>query len=892
MLLFALTLLSSEPTIAAVRVKAEPPPAVVVDEPSPGFRLPAGEKPVSYAMQLDVDPTKDSFSGSETILVHLDAAQKTIWLHARNLTVSSAKVAGQNARFKQVDDDGMAGLFLDASVGPGDVPVEIAWSAKYNESLEGVYKVVSEDNAYIFTQFEAISARNSIPCFDEPGLKSTFSVSLNIPEGDRVAGNTREARSNEIGDGRVHVELVKTQPLPVYLLAFAVGPLDIVEGKAVPPSALRKDPIPLRGVATKGHGAQLKKSLENSAKVLTQLEKWFGIAYPFGKMDIVAVPDFAAGAMENAGLVTFRDELLLVDDKSPIDAQKWNLFVIAHEFAHQWFGDYVTLAWWDDIWLNEAFATWMETPIVDAIRPDFHAPVEMRSDNDRITGADSLVSARQIRQPVTQKGDIVNAFDGITYQKGASVIEMFASWMGRAKFQAGVRDYMKQHAFGTATGADLLAALSKAAGKDVTTPFSTFLDQPGVPFVKAAIDCSDKKAPKLTLAQERYLPLGTTGDRNKTWQIPVCARVDVAGGPTCTLFGDVSGAMPLHACPKSVHPSYDGVGYYRWSLPGDQLKATASTLKRLSAGERISFANAVRAGFGAGTVSFADALDASLPLANDDEPTLAGTPLWFLRTAFADLVEPEARPKVQAKIVEIYKPILDKLKLEGKPNEDPRVREKRSMAITALADSAEDAATLDALAKKGRAVLDLDNPDKSARKVHLEKIAPDLAGDAIAAVVERDPSTWDDVNALLSTETESQTRGYLLGALTSTHDESNTPKALALALDARLKVNELWSPIAAQAQDVRTRDAAWSWFQKNYDAVAARMPEEGRGHLARVFSSYCSEDRAQELTAFFGPKKDKTPGMERALAQALESVRLCAAKKAAHEESAKKMFPK
>jgi alanyl aminopeptidase len=276
---------------------------------------------------------------------------------------------------------------------------------------------------------------------------------------------------------------------------------------------------------------------------------------------------------------------------------------------------------------------------------------------------------------------------------------------------------------------------------------------------------------------------------------------------------------------------------------------------------------------------------------NDDEPALASTALGFLSTAWRDLVDPEARPKVQAKMVELYKPLFDKLKLDGKPNEDPRVRERRTLAINALTE-AEDPATLDALAAKGRPVLDLDNPDKSARKIHLEKIAPDLAGEAIAAVVDRDPSTWDDVNALFSNETDSQTRGYLLGALAGTHDATNAPKALALTLDPRLKVNEVMWPIGAQASDVRTRDAAWTWFQKNYDAVAARSPEDGRGHLARLFSSYCSEDRAQELEAFFGPKKDKTPGMERALAQALESVRLCAAKKAAHEESAKKMFPK
>ena len=490
------------------------------------------------------------------------------------------------------------------------------------------------------------------------------------------------------------------------------------------------------------------------------------------------------------------------------------------------------------------------------------------------------------------KGDIINAFDGITYGKGASVIAMFEAYMGTDAFQRGVRDYMNAHAHGIGTAKELLAAFSKSSGKDISTPFSTFLDQPGVPYVQAKLVCdAAKTSATLELRQSRYLPVGSTGDRNQTWQVPVCARVD-GKSTKCTLLTSSSGVLALDSCPKVVHPNADGLGYYRWSLPADQLKAVSSSLESFTPGERISFGNAVRAGFDAATLPFADALDASLPLALDDEPTIAETPLGMLRFAWVDLVEDGARAMVQKKIADTYRPVIDDLKMEPNPKEDPRVRERRTLALTALTESAEDPMTIDALAKLGSLALGL--ADAGDKQTHLDEVPGDLAALAIAAAVRKGGAAlWDDVAGRISTETDSLTRNYLLSALGSVDDAALSAKARELALDPRLKVNEIFYPLGAQADDFRTRDATWAWLPEHYDALMARLPEAfGGDRVPGLFSGYCTEDKAREIESFFAPKKAKTPGMERALAITLESVRLCAARRSAHAESARKVFPR
>lgn len=867
------------------------------EEPSPGFRLPADTRPLAYALHFDLDPEKTSFSGRAIIKVHLDQARRSIFLHARKLTVQTATVNGLAARFAQLTDDGQARLSLDAPIGPGDVEIELAWTARYNDALESVYRVQSEGRWYVFTQFEAISARDSFPCFDEPGFKAPVTLSFTTRTEDIVVANTMPVATAPDGEGRVRTTFQETQALPVYLLAWAVGPLDIVEGKPLPPSGERREPVAIRGITARGHGKDLGVSLDLTLRSLASLERYFGVPYPYGKLDIVAVPDFAAGAMENAGLVTFRDNLLFVDDTSPIGMQKSNIHVIAHELAHQWFGNLVTLAWWDDLWLNEAFASWAQTFVVEELRKDLSATTDARSSADWVMGEDSLVSARQIRQPVLAKGDIINAFDGITYSKGASVIAMFEEYVGSEAFQRGVRAYLQAHAHGTATADDLFDALGAAAGKDVKTPFSTFINKPGVPYLQTRLVCT-KDSARLELTQERYLPVGSTGERAQLWHIPVCVRSDASAAASCMLLSERSGALALGArCPKLVHPNADGLGYYRWSLPGDQLQRVGSSLRTLSAGERISFANAVRASAWAASLSFADALAASLPLARDLEPDVANTPYGLLNFAWSELVEPAARPLVLHKLAASYRPVLDDVQLMPRTSDDPRARERRTLALSALS-LAEDQQVARALEQLGRAALGIDGAHRRTGaendgRVHLDTIPADLAAAAIAAAIRGGGEpVWSHAAALLSTESDSLARSYLLSGLGGVEDLALGKRALELSLDARLKVNEVLSPLWGQVGDPRTREQAYAWSRANIDALLARLPGEAGGEIVPVITGGgCSEAAALELDAFVTPRKAKLPGVERALAQALESIRLCAAKKAAHVDSARELFP-
>jgi alanyl aminopeptidase len=863
----------------------------VGDEPSPGFRLPADTRPVDYALHFDLDPNQETFTGTARIRVQLDKARKAVWLHARDLNVTSASIDGKPARFKQVDDDGMARVAVDAPVGPGEVTVELAWSAKYNASLESVYRAQFEGAWYVFTQFEAIMARESFPCFDEPGFKAPFTLSFTTKKGDVVFANTDPSSTEALAAERTKTTFAKTQPLPTYLLAWAVGPLEVVEHTA------KVGATRIRGIAAKGKTKELAVSLDVHAKALASLEKYFGIPYPYGKLDFVAVPDFAAGAMENAGLVTYRDSLLFINKDSPIGMQKANAHVVAHELAHQWFGNYVTLAWWDDIWLNEAFASWAQTFVVNEIRAELNATVDARSSADWVMGEDSLVSARQVRQPVLSKGDIINAFDGITYTKGAAVIGMFEALVGKDAFRAGVQQYMKDHAHGTATSSALMKALDKASGKDVSTAFNTFLEQPGVPFVQAKVTCGKDGANTLEVTQSRYLPVGSTGDIKKTWHVPVCARV---GKETvCNVVTSATGAVTLpksSTCPKVVMPNSDGIGYFRWSLPGDQLKPLAASLKSLSAGERISFANAVRASAWAGQLSFADALGAAAPLARDVESAVANTPFQLYAFAWSELVEVEARPKVMKALADAYRPVLDEVKMmppKGK-TEDPRVRERRGLALSALM-LAEDVKVMSALAKLGDAAL-AGTGEGAGKRVNLDAVPGDLASKAIAASIKAGGAKkWNEAAALLSTETDSMARSYLLGGLGGVEDAALGKKALALSLDPRLKVNEVTSPLWGQISDPRTRDAAWAWARENMDAILARVPESASGEIMpNLAGGACSEDAATDLEKYVREKsKGKDlPGLDRALAQQTEGMRLCAARKKVHQESARKLFPK
>ena len=313
---------------------------------------------------------------------------------------------------------------------------------------------------------EPISARYAFPGFDEPRFKTPFDITLTVPMDEVAVANTRQVDEKKSADGKWKtLTFATTKPLPTYLVAFAVGPWDVVDAPPIPPNSVRKNPVPLRGIAPRGKGEKLAWVLGETPAVIKFYEDYTAQPYPFDKLDLLGAPDFSAGAMENAGLIVYRDALLLLDEHSPAERYRSVFNVNAHEIAHQWYGDLVTVPWWDDIWLNEAYATWAQRKATVALKPEYFGDLESLECRLGAMKSDSLLTARKVRQPINGHGDIETAFDNITYQKGASVLAMFETWVGEETFRRGMRDYLANHRFGSGNADDLIASLGKASGK-------------------------------------------------------------------------------------------------------------------------------------------------------------------------------------------------------------------------------------------------------------------------------------------------------------------------------------------------------------------------------------------------------------------------------------------
>lgn len=618
-------------------------------EPVPNGRLPTWAVPERYSLSLKIDPDQAQFSGRTSIRVQLKQASDHLWLHGKELKVSKVTVKpgkgkgkGLNARYVDADvQAGVVRLYFGRTLQPQTLTVDIVYSAPLNQQLQGLYQVKYQGQSYAMTQMEPISARYAFPGFDEPAFKNPFDLSLTVPKDDQALANTIATSTKPAGKGWKTVTFAPTVPLPTYLVAYAAGPWDVLDVPPMPATPQRPSATPLRGIAAKGQGPRITSALDQTPAIIAALEDYYAFGYPFDKLDLVAAPDFSAGAMENPGFVTFRDWLLLLDKDSPAENVQRSFNTNAHELAHQWTGDAVTMAWWDDLWLNEAFATWMQQKITMQLHPEYRANL------DRITGAqhamdnDSLVSARKIRQPITGNGDIETAFDGITYQKGAAVLAMFEAFVGEDVFREGMRAYIAKHKFGSATADDLVDAIAEATGKgeEFKAAFRSFLNQPGVPSLQTQLAREGGKT-VVKLQQQRYLPLGSTGSTAQQWGVPVCVKYGKGKnqvGTACQMLEDRSGSIALEGAGKNtwVFPNARGAGYYRFSLPKKQLAALGKQIGQLDENERLAYADAIDAAYRHGDAD-SDAVLAALtqlaPSASADVSTaLLDRFVWIRR---------------------------------------------------------------------------------------------------------------------------------------------------------------------------------------------------------------------------------------------------------------------
>ncbi|APR79905.1 Membrane alanine aminopeptidase N [Minicystis rosea] len=510
-------------------VEAPPPATATAAAPAPSpptLRLPKTAAPVRYAATITIGAARGTIDGVVDIDLTIAEPTSIVWLNATEISVREAylSVGGRKLSARVVPDgDDFVGFAFTESVPAGAARLHVAYGGKISDKDDrGVFEEKEDGASYVFSQFENTEARRAFPCFDEPSYKVPWQLTLRVPEGDVALSNT-PSLSETKEDGMKVVRFAETKPLPSYLVAFAVGPFDVVDA-----GSAGKNKTRIRIATPKGRTARAAYAVKTAPQLLDRLEAYFGTPYPYEKLDLAAVPHLISfGAMENAGLITCSERLLLArsEEETPRFQQGF-VAVTAHEMAHQWFGDLVTMAWWDDVWLNEAFATWMEDKILVPFKPEWRWEIARAQSTSGAMNGDALVSARRIRQAITSNDDIQNAFDDITYNKGAAVIGMFESYVGEERFRRGVQRYLGAHQHGNATSADFLAAVGAETSAEIGPAFTTFLDQPGVPLVRAELACTPGKKgeARLSLSQQRYLPAGSPGSSEASWQIPVCYR--------------------------------------------------------------------------------------------------------------------------------------------------------------------------------------------------------------------------------------------------------------------------------------------------------------------------------------------------------------------------------
>jgi alanyl aminopeptidase len=681
------------------------------------------------------------------------------------------------------------------------------------------------------------------------------------------------------------VTFTRTEALPSYLIAFAVGPWDVVQGADISPNGtLRTKPVKFRSLAAKGQGARMKYSLENTPVIAKALEDYFATPYPFDKLDNVAAPDFWAGAMENAGLIVYRDSLLFPDENSSVSQRQAFWGVSAHELAHQWFGNLVTMRWWDDLWLNEAFATWMGTKIHGKLRPEAHTDRGLLEGAIGAMGADSLSSTRRIHEPINDFTQIQSAFDGITYQKGGAVLGMFERYIGEDAFRTGVRNYMRDHARGNATSADLIAAVAAQSSDPgaVDAAFKSFIDQPGVPFVKVDVECGAGK-PALVVSQQRYLPLGSTAKATQVWGIPLSVRYS-DNGTIREEKGIVNGAnarfelSQAQSCPAWVMPNAHGAGYYRFALAPKYQQALSGAFAQLNEREQRVYADSVTSAYGAGQLSPAQLL-AALPqftTAQVRQTVTAG--LGQVEWMDEHLVANDAeRAKFRAEVAGIYRPRLDQLGLAPKQGESDDDRLLRASLVGFFAETLEDEAVRAEMDKQGRAVLGLGGDGA----LHADAVPRDLRGTALAvAVQEGGTEAYDAAEKHFRASQDPTLRSQLLSAMGGTQDAKLIERARALVFEkGLLRRNEIFPLVGGQTDEVATRPALRQWVDQHFTDLEARLAPAGAALVSLYAGGMCSDAEAADVESRFGERMQKIEGGPLELKQTVEAIRLCGAQK-------------
>lgn len=731
----------------------------------------------------------------------------------------------------------------------------------------GIFLSKRNDDRYLFTQFEPIDARSAFPCFDEPSYKVPWQVTLHVPAAQTAVSNT-PVESERVEGAVKHVVFRPTTPLPSYLVAFGVGPFEFVDaGKA------GRNKVPVRIVVPRGDGPRAKYAAEVTAEIITKLEEYFDIPYPFEKADQLAVPLSFGGAMENPGLVTYDAGIVLAPPQGEDTPQRQRTYAIvaAHELAHQWFGDLVTMAWWNDTWLNESFATFMEQRLVASWKPEWQTKVDDQGSRIFAMWLDRLATARRIDQPIEAKGDIANAFDGITYQKGGAVLNMFEHSMGAEKFRQAVRFYLNKHAHGNGTAQDFLDALGEMGGPKVPVSFRTFLQQSGAPEIHMALKC-DSAGPRVEMEQERFLPLGSVDAGAQSWHVPVCVAYDKGGkrATECTTLETKTGTLALKAksCPAWFLGNADEAGYYYTRYEGPVLMTLVENRSHLTLSEQAGLLGELDNVMKAGRLPVSDGLKLAVQLKDEPKRQIAesAVELAGVRIAF---LPANLRPKYAQYVRDNFGARARRLGWVPKDGETEDDRLLRPALVSFVARDGQDPELIASATQLANKWLDTRQtlPADTFRAIF------NVAG------CNGDVALYEKILKVARAEKDEFFLKSLIGGLGSFRQMELVARNQKLlvegAFDMRLSFDLLFGPVSSP-------DLArlpFEFVKANYDSIVAKLPSAAgsdyAAYLPRTAGFACSSDEAKEVQDFFGPRMAKVNGGPRNLAQMLESIRLC-----------------
>ena len=818
-------------------------------------RLPEGVVPEHYQLTFTPDLQSATFSGDEFIDVRVLKPTTNIELNAAEIKFSSVTIESHgttaNAKVILDEDREQANFIVPNVIAAGPARLHIVFTGILNDKLRGFYLSETAKRRYAVTQFEPTDARRAFPCFDEPDKKATFDITLVVDKGDTAISNEKLISDTPgPADGKHTLHFATTKKLSTYLVAMLVGDFQCLSGSA--------DGVPIRACSTPDKTEQGKFALEAAEYVLHYYNDYFGIPYPFGKLDLIAIPDFEAGAMENAGAITYRESEMLLDPKvATIDNYELVGIVVAHETAHQWFGDLVTMKWWDNIWLNEGFATWMETRPLTKWKPEWHEPLGEVVETNRTLGLDALKTTRPIRQKAETPDEINELFDGIAYGKAGSVLRMVEFYVGPEVFRKGVQNYLRAHSYGNATAEDFWTAITRASGKPVDKIMTSFVVQPGEPLVHV----SQEDNGQISFSQERmFANRELLNTSQQIWTIPVCWRpLSRDSDGSCTLLS-TRGQPNVGSANSPVFPNANGHGYYRSEFDQPlRERVTKSLESGLEPAERIAMLGDEWALMRVGRLSIGNYLDLVSQLKGERLRQVWKGPLENFDYIHNELISDQQREHFRQFVRNLLKPVYTQLANTNDP-EEKALRADVFYRLGIIGRDPDVMAEAKQIAEKV-----LQDPTSSD---------PLYAGPALQiAATQGDEKLFTQVaDGLKHTDDQLLRRRYM-DTLSRFEKPELENKALDLGVSGVIRNQDSTAYLATFLRYAETRDTAWKFIQTHWNDVAKTFTTSSGGRLVTDAGSFCDSDAESRVSGFF--KVHSVPASERTLRQTLERINSC-----------------